>query len=480
MEKKNQKLPSAENWRKIVSRGNIPLLLLYELAVSIKNIHKVIGCKAKITKYIRVGSTYLYEPEVQKMVNQLRLILKQNPKRALDWIRDFHDKIQDLSGWLAETNKTIAQKKLSKSALKKLYLEYEKKMQIIWRWCYLPFLFDEAIESELNDLLAEIKIEADKVPEIIKILSVSPKITLRGQEEIKSLKLALQIRKKGANACANQIKKHWTKWKWQQSWIYNQHYLSLEEYRKELLNKKNPAKLLSGMQKEKAAKLRKRKECLARLKNKRLNILADILSEYSVWHFIKMEAITKAIYLAKPLLDGLAKELGLSYLQLVELSPDEVKNEKFSLGQINRRSAGNGVIILNGKIKILSSAEFTKIKQQLERKPAGVNILKGAAVFGGKVCGKAAIVSGVDFAKIKIKQGDILVAVMTTTNMIPLLKKAAAIVTDEGGLLCHAAIIARELRIPCVIGTKIATKILKDGDLVEVDTERGIVKILNP
>ena len=56
------------------------------------------------------------------------------------------------------------------------------------------------------------------------------------------------------------------------------------------------------------------------------------------------------------------------------------------------------------------------------------------------------------------------------------MKKAAAFVTDEGGTLCHAAIVARELNKPCVIGTKIATEIFKNGDMVEVDAERGIVR----
>ena len=57
-----------------------------------------------------------------------------------------------------------------------------------------------------------------------------------------------------------------------------------------------------------------------------------------------------------------------------------------------------------------------------------------------------------------------------------LMKKAAAFVTDGGGILCHAAIMARELKKPCVIGTKIATQVLKDGDLVEVDADKGIVR----
>ena len=61
-------------------------------------------------------------------------------------------------------------------------------------------------------------------------------------------------------------------------------------------------------------------------------------------------------------------------------------------------------------------------------------------------------------------------------NIVPYLKNASAIATDEGGLTCHAAIISRELKIPCIIGTKISTKVLKDGDLVEVDAEKGVVR----
>ena len=68
---------------------------------------------------------------------------------------------------------------------------------------------------------------------------------------------------------------------------------------------------------------------------------------------------------------------------------------------------------------------------------------------------------------------------MTRPEFMPALKKAAAIITDEGGITCHAAIVARELKKPCIIGTKIATKVLKDGMMVEVDADKGVVKILN-
>ncbi|MDI6778021.1 MAG: PEP-utilizing enzyme [Patescibacteria group bacterium] len=79
----------------------------------------------------------------------------------------------------------------------------------------------------------------------------------------------------------------------------------------------------------------------------------------------------------------------------------------------------------------------------------------------------------------KMNEGDILVSTATTPSIVPAIRKASAIITDEGGLTCHAAIVSREFEIPCVIGTKIATKVLKDGDLAEVNAEKGLVKIIN-
>jgi pyruvate,water dikinase len=78
----------------------------------------------------------------------------------------------------------------------------------------------------------------------------------------------------------------------------------------------------------------------------------------------------------------------------------------------------------------------------------------------------------------KMKKGDILISPATNPNLMPAISKAGAMVTDEGGITSHAAIVSRELKIPCIIGTKIATQVLKDGDLVEVDANKGIVRII--
>lgn len=111
------------------------------------------------------------------------------------------------------------------------------------------------------------------------------------------------------------------------------------------------------------------------------------------------------------------------------------------------------------------------------------DIIKGQIANKGKVIGKVKIIS-VDYSDLnrvnedikKMQQGNILIAETTAPELIIACKKAVAIVTDVGGLLSHAAIVSREFGIPCIVGTKNATKAFKDGDIVEVDANIGVVK----
>lgn len=103
--------------------------------------------------------------------------------------------------------------------------------------------------------------------------------------------------------------------------------------------------------------------------------------------------------------------------------------------------------------------------------------LRGMTAYPGIVTGVVRLVPNPHNVK-EFNDGDILVATMTRPEYLPLMKKAAAFVTDSGGILSHAAIVARELKKPCVIGTQKATKVLHDGDTVEVNADKGVVKKL--
>ena len=120
---------------------------------------------------------------------------------------------------------------------------------------------------------------------------------------------------------------------------------------------------------------------------------------------------------------------------------------------------------------------ITKLPYFFGPKVKRTNTIKGQTAFKGIARGKVFILKSVSNSH-KIKKGNILVSPMTTPDMLSAMQKAAAIVTDEGGITCHAAIVAREMKKPCIIGTKVATKVLKNGDIVEVDAEKGVVKIL--
>jgi phosphoenolpyruvate synthase/pyruvate phosphate dikinase len=103
---------------------------------------------------------------------------------------------------------------------------------------------------------------------------------------------------------------------------------------------------------------------------------------------------------------------------------------------------------------------------------------KGVCASPGKVEGRVKIVHS-PAENNKVEEGDVLITHATTVDYLPAMKKAVAIVTEVGGLTCHAAVVSREFKIPCVVALKNAMKNFKDGDLVEVDANKGVVRIIN-
>lgn len=127
-----------------------------------------------------------------------------------------------------------------------------------------------------------------------------------------------------------------------------------------------------------------------------------------------------------------------------------------------------------GKVYILQTRSITTEAKVEEVKIFGEPILKGVGASPGIASGTVKIVHGMkDIAK--VEKGDILVTTMTSPDLVPTMSRSAAIITDSGGQTCHAAIVSREMRIPCIVGTLAATKVLEDGQSVTVDAYRGLV-----
>jgi len=159
-------------------------------------------------------------------------------------------------------------------------------------------------------------------------------------------------------------------------------------------------------------------------------------------------------------------ELGIEYLKKQDLlnRPN---------GMIAFKDIDGTLVVEVRDIKDVSQ----EVKNLVLGKHHDTEEIKGQIGAKGKVTGIVKIIRDASLSD-NFENDDILVTGMTRPEFVPLMKKASGIITDEGGITCHAAIISRELGLPCVIGTKIATKILKDGDLVELDANNGIVRII--
>jgi phosphoenolpyruvate synthase/pyruvate phosphate dikinase len=188
-------------------------------------------------------------------------------------------------------------------------------------------------------------------------------------------------------------------------------------------------------------------------------------------------------------LDELKRRLKLSKEEIRSLNFNEIADalsgkHKIDRQKIRRRSKGAIMILKNGKISNIEGKETEDIMKIIKKTDINTKNLKGIVASKGSVQGRVLVLSYRDAdnhsEKIKrMRNGDILVTEMTHPNIINACKKAGGIITDEGGMLSHAAIVSRELNIPCIIGTKNATQVLKDGDIVKMDTDSGEIKKIN-
>lgn len=210
---------------------------------------------------------------------------------------------------------------------------------------------------------------------------------------------------------------------------------------------------------------------------KKHEILVEILQFIVFYRTHRTDILNQASYLYIKKFRQLAKQENISYEDVLHCLPEELLHKIPSRKILHNREKDHVLALEKGKVRCVVGEEMRRIHVLLEVKIHQTNELQGTVANKGKVIGKARIIFSSKNMH-KVKEGDILVAPMTTPELMPAMKNAAAFITDEGGITCHAAIISRELDKPCIIGTKTATRIIKDGDLVEVDANLGIIRKL--
>ncbi len=196
-----------------------------------------------------------------------------------------------------------------------------------------------------------------------------------------------------------------------------------------------------------------------------------------------------AEFVSLPLLNKISSSIGISVKDMCNTySVNDMINflkygKKLSNKIIKDRKKCVVYIVKDRQPKIIQGKHALEFLKKTIKKEQISTELKGTVANPGTCKGIAKVMMSTDIKGLSkynknFKKGDILVTDMTQPNMVLIIKKASAIITNVGGLTSHAAIMSREFDIPCVVGTLKATKTLRDGDLVEVDANKGIIKII--
>ncbi len=358
--------------------------------------------------------------------------------------------------------------------------------------------FGYSVLSECLDILQEEdyirylkNVPSDKLFDVLGLLSTPTKLSFLDKERISLLNTAL-LYKKIPSALENHVKNY--------LWIHNNYgraiYLDkkyfLEEI-KSVLNKKNPSeiskKIIQLKNKEKILNKKIKKVCKKYNISREVDLFFGIVRQFSFWQDKRKENTQKMVFCMDQVIRECSKRYNESYSNLKKYFEYDIielidKGKKLSKKDLDRRKKIIFLVTLEkGKIKKTyfygrDAQDICDIAKSCKKGLVKGGTLKGFVASQGrgeaKIKGRVRIVF--DATKDKFEKGEILVAGMTRPEYVPLMKKAKAIITNEGGITTHAAIVARELKVPCIIGTKVATEAFKNGDVVELDMKKGSVR----
>jgi len=438
----------------------------------------------KILVYIKDGTAYYYENfgDHEKVGNYVLEKLRADRKFFEKYVNYWKERFNHFIELLEEFRKLDLKKLTDEEIGEKIWLihdEYSHFHGLAYNVDTMDIMCGPIIEDLVKKHLGDREIKKSELTDIFNKITFPDTPTLTWQKEFDFLRLA-ELKKDG-NLNDEDLEKYVDRYYW----------ADFNWGRGKALTKKELAKNLETAAEMKTSdellqysnkKLEEKKQTLTELApSEAILYILEIFETFGHLQDLRKEGQMKGMYCLDLLMEEIAKRRKIDPKILDGAWPEEVvaicKNEQFDIERIGKRSGEYFVIYgQNGK-KEYFGAEASKLRDQELNFELDKSIdLQGIAASKGKVVGRALVSLGSKEAIEKIQDGEILITGMTTPDFVPAMKKAGAIVTDEGGLTCHAAIISRELNIPCVVGTKYATRIIASGDKVEVNANHGVIK----
>lgn len=481
-------------WVKLVERES-DFWKNYMMVSSTGDIKKVFGCVIKERLTTRRGMTFVHwlNPKAvwscslqieKKLGSNLRFIGKMNRVFA-----ESKKKLLNINGRLEKVNFT----KLTDEKLAWFYDQFCAAYRGLYAAFHLAVYIDSVEAKAKRWLLKKLrKIKSDgKFDDYLIKLSAWPEPSFLQQEEMSLIEIALKAKSKRGDA-GKLLDKHTAKFAGLP--VVND---ETKPWDKKYFQKQLD-KLLTKSQSDLIEALERLHSYRRQIKKNQSILFNELAAPRLIQNFFRLIGLSTWIrlesrsvfalshYASKNLFGEIGRRNNLTAEDIKWLTPSEAENLIFTgrlpgNKKLNDRKFASVLLFRDGKYIIF---EGQKADVFIRKEVGGLfslsksDFIKGATAYTGLARGPAKLIlSQKDIAK--MRKGDILVARMTTPEIVPAARLAAAIVTDEGGITCHAAIISRELKIPCVVGTKFATKILKDNEIIIVDANKGVVKKAN-
>ncbi|MFH1275840.1 MAG: PEP-utilizing enzyme [Candidatus Woesearchaeota archaeon] len=459
-------------WQLIVARRNCMLrinLILNGASQTLKNEIDFDDNQVLALSYADERGLYNNEESLGKM----GMAIVKAIKEKTHFIENNVKKCIEVSENLVKT----AEKSSQQQNLLSAFEDYVKKHFEFSTFMFFPIWIEKIITNQVIEGIKNL-VPEERVQETIEKLTSPSKILESTQEQIDLMKIA-------SGETKDTLEEHQQKYEFLSVYNQDENPESIDSFkvRFEALQKTNLKQRLQNFHEDYHQREENFNDTIRELKiSGHLLDIIKMLREYVYLRSYRLEMLNKSNLLIQPLLKKISRQFDLGLKEVCALTAEEIIcglkiGNLPTTEEINSRIEGY-IYFQEGKnykIFVKDLKEIKKIEFGEEKNYQNIKTFKGTPACHGKVQGVVRVIRSKNEISL-LKSGEVLVTSMTTPDYIQAMEKSVAIITDEGGLLCHAAIVARELNKPCIIGTEIATKVLQTGDLVEIDTEKSIVK----
>lgn len=472
-----------EKWIKNVTR-DVTVLPAVGVTRCLGMTDETYGIPFQYEHTLFVDSTWYYR---ERDFEEITRIFRERFLRDPDYILAMRRKQQEAGEALKAYVTSLPVSGLSRIEIAEKFAEYDRLMIEFYAFWWIAIPMGDVLEEMVRSMLASRQADL----EFEDLMFVRDELELVREKRERSEIGLLCDGCTEYDALPSETKRKLKRHAEQFGWISTSYYIGSPLTPEDFFGKiteENPEEVLEEMRAQRTREqetLWKVHEHLDPAEEKLIESMQAIMYHRNY----QKETVNECQHKSEPFLHLVAEELGVGLEVMLAHSSDEIGEylRKPSAPSATleeaakKRATGFAVEYRDGAVCVIDDAEEIRTYQDMvhdESEGTESERFTGSPACKGKASGLVRVVtkqSDID----AFVDGEVLVTVMTSVEYIHIMKRAAAIVTDEGGITCHAAIFSREFGVPCIIGTGDVTRKLKTGDRVEVDAEAGVVHILD-